>query len=84
VRKTGRYLLIINGLIVTILISFFSAILGTIIGGVVCFMRMSARKILSETAKLYISLLRGTPVLVLLMIIYYVVCKNILLLVIKV
>jgi polar amino acid transport system substrate-binding protein len=45
---------------------------------------MSARKILSETAKLYISLLRGTPVLVLLMIIYYVVCKNILLLVIKV
>jgi polar amino acid transport system substrate-binding protein len=68
-----RYLLIMDGLILTILISVFSAILGTLIGGVICFMRMSAKKILSETAKLYISLLRGTPVLVLLMIIYYVV-----------
>ena len=72
-----RYLLIIDGLKLTILISIFAAIAGSIIGGLVCFMRMSRRKILSMTARFYISILRGTPVLVLLMIIYYVVFASV-------
>jgi len=40
-------------------------------------MRMSKKKILLLSAKLYISILRGTPVLVLLMIIFYVVFASI-------
>ena len=72
-----RYLLIIAGLKLTILISIFAAIVGTIIGGLVCSMRMSSRKIFSLFARFYISLLRGTPVLVLLMIIYYVVFASV-------
>lgn len=68
-----RYLHILDGLWVTILISVLAAIFGTFIGGVVCFMRMSKRKVFSSAARFYIALLRGTPVLVLLMIIYYVV-----------
>ena len=59
------------------LISIFASIFGTIIGGIVCFMRMSRRKILSVTARFYISVLRGTPVLVLLMIIFYVVFASV-------
>jgi polar amino acid transport system substrate-binding protein len=72
-----RYLLIVDGLKITMVISIFSAIFGTIIGGLICFMRMSKRKFLSATAKIYILLLRGTPVLVLLMIIYYVVFASV-------
>jgi len=72
-----RYQLILDGLLATIVISIFSAILGTLLGGLICFMRMSRLKILSVTAGLYISLLRGTPVLVLLMIIYYIVFASI-------
>lgn len=72
-----RYLHIIEGLRVTMLISILAALFGTVIGGLVCYMRMSERKFLSELAKLYISLLRGTPVLVLLMIIYYVVFASV-------
>ncbi len=68
-----RYLLIIDGLRLTILISIFAAFFGTIVGGLICFMRMSGQKFLSSIARIYITLLRGTPVLVLLMIIYYVV-----------
>ncbi|MCK9220731.1 MAG: ABC transporter permease subunit [Bacteroidales bacterium] len=68
----NRYLHIVEGLKVTVLISILAAILGTLIGGLVCYMRMSKRKLLSGSAKAYISLLRGIPVLVLLMIIYYV------------
>jgi len=72
-----RYQLIFNGLKVTILISIFAALFGTIIGGLVCYMRMAKNKLLSGFASFYISLLRGTPVLVLLMIIYYVVFASV-------
>jgi polar amino acid transport system substrate-binding protein len=72
-----RYLLIIDGLKVTILISILAALFGTLIGGLICFMKMSKRKILSVTASLYISLIRGTPVLVLLMIIFYVIFASV-------
>jgi len=72
-----RYLHIIDGLVVTIVISVLAAILGTFIGAGICFMRMSKRKSLSQPARWYISLLRGTPVLVLLMIVYYVVFASV-------
>jgi len=72
-----RYLLILDGLKLTILISIFAALLGTILGGVVCYMRMSKNGFLSRTAAIYISQLRGTPVLVLLMIIYYIVFASV-------
>ncbi len=73
----SRYRLIVDGLELTILISVCAALLGTILGGLVCYMRMSRNAILSRIAAVYISLLRGTPVLVLLMIIYYVVFSSV-------
>jgi len=72
-----RYKLILDGLKVTIIISILAALLGSILGGMVCFMRMSKKKFLSGFARIYISLLRGTPVLVLLMIIFYVVFASV-------
>ena len=68
-----RYRMILDGLQVTLLITFCAAILGTLLGGLVCWMRMSRRKWVSTTAKVYIDIMRGTPVLVLLMLMYYVV-----------
>lgn len=49
-----------------------AAFFGTLLGCVICFMRMSRNKCLVTAAKFYISVMRGTPVLVLLMIIFYV------------
>lgn len=72
-----RYLLILDGLKITLIISLFAALFGSIIGGFICFMRMSKRRFFSEFAKLFIALLRGTPVLVLLMIIYYIVFASV-------
>ena len=68
-----RYKMILDGLQVTLIITLFSAILGTLLGGLVCWMRMSRRVWQQQTAKIYIDLMRGTPVLVLLMLMYYVV-----------
>lgn len=68
-----RYVLILNGLWQTLIISLFAALLGTVIGAVVCFMRMSKSMMLNSFAKGYITIMRGIPVLVLLMLLYYVV-----------
>jgi polar amino acid transport system substrate-binding protein len=68
-----RYLLLWEGLKSTVLISMLSTIFGTALGAVVCYMRMSPLAVLREPARLYIAVLRGTPIVVLLMIIFYVV-----------
>lgn len=75
--QENRYLLILDGLQTTAIISILATIFGTLLGGLVCFMRMSRRKILLVTAKVFISVLRGTPVLVVLMIIFYVVFASV-------
>lgn len=68
-----RYMLILQGLWTTVLITVFAAILGTVLGGLVCWMRMKGNNVVRRIAKFYIDLMRGTPVLVLLMIMYYIV-----------
>ena len=75
--KENRYLLILDGLKTTAIISVFSALFGTLLGGLICFMRMSKRQWMLIPSKLYISILRGTPVLVILMIIFYVVFASV-------
>jgi polar amino acid transport system substrate-binding protein len=69
----NRYLLILDGLKTTAVISIFAILFGTLLGALICFLRMSRRKAAALLAKLYIALLRGLPVLVLLMLIFYVV-----------
>ncbi len=71
--EEDRYRMILDGLQVTLIITFCAAILGTLLGGLVCWMRMSRRSWLQKVAKVYIDIMRGTPVLVLLMLMYYVV-----------
>ncbi len=72
-----RYLLILDGLKTTIMISILATLFGTLLGALVCYMRMSPRYILNLPARIYINILRGIPVLVLLMLIYYVVFASI-------
>jgi polar amino acid transport system substrate-binding protein len=72
-----RYLLLWDGLKTTVAISVLATIFGTLLGSVVCFMRMSKKTLLNIPAKIYIAILRGTPVLVFLMLIFYVVFASI-------
>jgi len=75
--QENRYLLILDGLKTTVIISILATIFGTLLGALVCFMRMSQNLLLNVPAKVYISILRGTPVLVLLMLIFYVVFASV-------
>ena len=67
-----RWKLIVDGLTATLIITFFATILGTLLGGAICFLRMRNNILLKGFAKGYINIMRGTPVLVLLMIFFYV------------
>ena len=67
----GSYMTILKGLNATIYISFFSMLFGTLLGALICLLRMSSLKIFSVPAKIYIVVLRGSPVLMLLMLMYY-------------
>lgn len=69
--KNDAWLTILNGFLMTVEISAFSLICGTILGTIVCFCRMSKFLILSTLAKIYISIVRGSPVLMLLMLLFY-------------
>ncbi|MGA1577996.1 MAG: ABC transporter permease subunit [Steroidobacteraceae bacterium] len=75
--RERRYLLIWDGLKTTVVISIFATIFGTLLGGLVCMMRMSSSRWLQWPARSYIAVLRGTPVLVLLMLIFYVVFASV-------
>lgn len=68
----SRYLLLWDGLKTTFIISALSILFGTLLGGAVCFMRMSRSLLLHVPARIFIAILRGVPVVVLLMLIFYV------------
>lgn len=69
----GAWVTILNGLWATVKISALSLLLGTILGAVICGLRRSKRPYLRYPAAAYITILRGSPVLLLLMLMYYVV-----------
>lgn len=72
-----RYLLLWDGLKTTVAISILATIFGTLLGSLICYLRMSANSVLNIPAKIYIAILRGTPVLVFLMLIFYVVFASV-------
>ena len=67
----GSYWTILKGLQATVNITVFSLIAGTILGALICALRMSRFGILRFLAGAYIVILRGSPVLMLLMLMYY-------------
>lgn len=69
--KGGSWLTILDGLRVTVQISALSLVFGTLLGAAVCFLRLNKNKIASTVAKIYISIVRGSPVLMLLMLLFY-------------
>ena len=69
--KDGAWLTILNGLWATVQISVLSLIIGTILGALICYLRMSNINAAKIFAKGYIAIIRGSPVLMLLMLMFY-------------
>lgn len=65
------YKFFLEGTQYTVLIAFFTVILGTVLGLFLSLMKLSKNKILKAIASIYIEFVRGTPILVQLYIVYY-------------
>ncbi|MFA5301211.1 MAG: ABC transporter substrate-binding protein/permease [Bacteroidales bacterium] len=71
--RDKRYMLLLDGLLITLLTALLSALGGTLTGGLICFMRMSRWRAVYLLARIYIAFFRGIPQVVMLMLMYYVV-----------
>lgn len=69
----NRWKLILDGLKITVIISIFSGLIGSLIGFGVCMLRRSRAKPVSLFAAAFIRIIQGTPIVVFLMILYYVI-----------
>ena len=68
-----RYVLILQGLGVTLIIAVCAIIIGTILGCILALMKISDNRILKGIGTLYTTVLRGLPLATQLMIFYFVV-----------
>ena len=68
-----RYMLIVQGLGITILIAICAILIGTVLGFIFALMKVSGNKILKAIAEVYTTILRGIPLATQLMIFYFVV-----------
>ena len=77
-----RYLMYLDGLKMTLLVSLLAIILGVALGTMLALMRMTAERrgkstLLSKIAYVYIDIIRGTPTVTQLLIMYFVVLKGV-------
>ena len=77
----NRYEMILSGLENTIILSFGALILGIVIGFLISIIRYTNRqtgklKIINSICKIYVSIIRGTPSVLQLMIMYYIIFKT--------
>ncbi len=66
-------MMLLNGLGVTLYVTFAATIMGMILGLLTAVMRLGKNKLLQVLAKIYIEIIRGTPVVAQLTIIYFIV-----------
>ena len=76
--KDDRYMYLVKGLGNTLMITFFAALIGIALGFVIAIIRSTYAKtgkfkVLNAICNVYLTIIRGTPVIVQLLIMYYVV-----------
>jgi len=75
--EEGRWKLLLRGFGVTLAITALAALFGTLLSFVVWLLVDSRLRILSAIGRSYVAVLQGTPALVVLMVMYYIVFGNV-------
>lgn len=71
--REERWKLILKGIATTCLITVLSAISGTVLAFLICMFRRTGSRLANAVSDIYVKLMQGTPMVVLLMILYYVI-----------
>ena len=65
------YSFYVNGALTTLKISFFGVIFGALVGVLLCLFRLSNKKLIRGISTAYVEVVRGTPLLLQLYVVYY-------------
>ncbi len=71
--RENRWKLIVEGIETTVIISVLATIMGSILGFGLCLMKISKYPVARGFARVYVRIMQGTPMVVLLMILFYIV-----------
>lgn len=71
--REDRWKLILDGIGTTCLITVLSTLFGSLLAFLICMFRRTGSKLANAISNIYVKLLQGTPIVVLLMILYYVI-----------
>ncbi len=71
--REDRYKLILEGIGTTCLLTVLSVLFGTVLAFLICLFRRTGSRLANRIANIYVKLLQGTPMVVLLMILYYII-----------
>ncbi len=71
--REDRWKMILDGIGTTCLITVMSTLFGTILAFLICMFRRTGSALANAISNIYVKLLQGTPMVVLLMILYYVI-----------
>ena len=71
--RESRWKLILQGIGTTCFITFFSGLFGTILAFAVCMFRRTDSSLANPISDVYVKIMQGTPMVVILMMLYYVV-----------
>jgi His/Glu/Gln/Arg/opine family amino acid ABC transporter permease subunit len=80
--EKGRYMYLLNGLKITLLVTLFAVLLGITVGTVTAIIKVTAAdnhrlRPLEIIADLYTTIIRGTPVMVQLLIVYFIIFASV-------
>lgn len=73
VIEENRYMLLLNGLNATLIISIVSILFGTLLGAFICYLQRKKTSFISKILKGYINIMQGIPITVLLLMFYYII-----------
>ena len=71
--REERWRLIVDGIGTTCLITVLSTVFGSVLAFLICMFRRTGSRLANAVSNIYVKLLQGTPMVVLLMILYYVI-----------
>ena len=74
--EEDRWKLLADGLVVTLEMSLFSLLLAILVGALLCYLRMRPNAAVSGATRIFVNVVRGIPVLVILMIMFYVIFSS--------
>ncbi len=71
--RENRWKMLLEGLWTTIKLALLSAVFGTLLGALICWLRKKKNPLARGFAAAYVKVFQGTPIVVLLLVLYYIV-----------